>query len=136
MEDARRFAFEEPYWLAGIYDSLTIARFQTARDGTMWDRPLPKAESGSALVLVTWRGQLQASSADADRQVLRMLSEIDAVVFGGLLISDHGRHSIGLVAAVDADIGRAAALMAGVGLPGSTTSITSRRWRRGGRAQT
>lgn len=135
MEDARRFAFEEPYWLAGIYASVTVARFHTVREGTMWDQPPSDADSGSALVLVNWPAQLQAPPAGGYRQVLGMLAEVAPVVFGGLLTTDDGRHSVGLVAAVDADIGRAAALVAGAGLPGSTTSVTTLRWRRGGRAQ-
>lgn len=136
MEDARRFALEEPYWLAGVYASVTVTRIHPVREGTMWDRPPADAGSGSALVLVNWPAQHQAAPAGGDRQVLRMLAEIDLVVFGGLLTSEDGRHSVGLVAAVDADIGRAAALVAAVGLPGSTTSVTSLRWRRGGRVQT
>lgn len=133
MDDARRFAFEEPYWLAGVYASVTVTRFHTVREGTMWDRPTSDSGSGSALVLVNWPAQLRAASAGGDRQLRGRLAEIDLVVFGGLLTSEDGRHSVGLVAAVDADIGRAAALVAAVGLPGSTTSVTSLRWRRGGR---
>jgi hypothetical protein len=52
MEDARRFALEEPYWLAGVYASVTVTRIHPVREGTMWDRPPADAGSGSALVLV------------------------------------------------------------------------------------
>jgi uncharacterized protein len=133
IDDARRFALEEPYWLADIYASVTVSRFRSAEAGTMWDRPSQHAGSASSLVLVRWPGQSRSSAGGADRKLLRTLARTDALVFGGLLISDDGTQSVGLVAAVDADIGRAAAFVAALGLPGSTTSVTSLRWRRGGR---
>ncbi|HVM12935.1 MAG TPA: hypothetical protein VM287_01210 [Egibacteraceae bacterium] len=37
IDDAQRFAFEEPYWLADIYASVTVSRFRSAEAGTMWD---------------------------------------------------------------------------------------------------
>lgn len=135
MEDARRFAFEEPYWLEGVYASVNVAHFHPVREGTMWDRPPSDADTDSALVLVNWPAQVRASSGGEERQLLGMLAEMDLVVFGGLLTSDDGRHSVGLVAGVDADIGRAAALVTGVAPPRFDTSVTSQRWRRGGRAQ-
>ena len=133
---ARRFAFDEPYWLAGVYASVTVDRFHNARGGTMWDRPRPAAGTPSSLVLATWPAQPFAAYADADAQVLRMLAEVDPLVFGGLLISDDGTRSSGLVAAVDAGTEQAASIVAGVGLPNTTTSVTSCRWQRGGRNQT
>lgn len=136
LDDARRFAYEEPYWLAGVYASVTVARFHSARAGTMWDRPPPDTSSASSLVLVNWPALPRASAAGVDRHVLGRLAATDPLVFGGLLTNDDGAHSIGLAAALDADIGPAAALVAGIGLPGSTTSVTSLRWRRGGRSQT
>jgi hypothetical protein len=135
IADARRFAFEEPYWLAGVYASVTISRFRSARAGTMWDRPAHDAGSVSSVVLVSWLGQSQASAGDADRQLLGRLAETDPLVFGGLLISDDGTYSVGLVAALDVELRRAAALVAAVGLPVPVT-VTSLRWRRGGRNRT
>jgi uncharacterized protein YciI len=136
LEDARRFAFEEPYWLAGVYASVAVTRLLSARGGTMWDRPRPHAGSLSSLVLVRWPAQPLAAATGADREVLARLAESDLLVFGGLLTSDDATRSVGLVAAVDADLGPAASLVAGLGLPGPTTSVTALRWRRGGRDQT
>lgn len=99
----------------------------------MWDRPWQDAGSASSLVLVSWPEQPRASAAGADQQLVERLAKTDPLVFGGLLTSDDGTHSVGLVAAVDVELGQAAALVAGVELPGSTTSVTSIRWRRGGR---
>lgn len=136
LEDARRFAYEEPYWRAGVYASVTVSRFHSVRAGTMWDRPPQDAGSASSLVLVSWPTLPRTSAAGVDRHVLGRLAATDPLVFGGLLTSGDGTHSIGLAAALDADIGPAAALVAGIGLPGSTISVTSLRWRRGGRNQT
>lgn len=135
IQDARWFAFGDPYWLANVYASVTVTRMHTVRNGTMWDRPPPGSDSSSALVLVRWPAQRLASDAGEEQRVVTTLAEVDLMVFGGLLTSDDGSHSVGLVAAVDADIGRAAALVAGVELPGSTTSLTSLGWKRGGRPQ-
>jgi uncharacterized protein YciI len=136
IDAARRFALDEPFWLAGVYASVTVDRFHNARGGTMWDRPRPAAGAPSSLVLATWPAQPFAAYADADAQVLRMLAETDPLVFGGLLISDDGSRSAGLVAALDAGTERAASIVAGVGIPNSTTSVTSCRWQRGGHDQT
>lgn len=138
IQDARRFASEDPYRLANVYASLTVTRMCPVRDGTMWERPSPSAHPGSALLLAKWpaRPRSQAAEAGEERRMVTTLAKLDLMVFGGLLTSDDGSHSIGLVAAVDADIARAAALVAGVGLPGSTTSVTSFGWRRGGRPPT
>jgi uncharacterized protein YciI len=136
IEAARRFAFDEPYWLVGVYGSVTVDRFHNARGGTMWDRPRPPAGTPSSLVRVTWPAQPFAPTAERDAQVLRMLAELDPLVFGGLLICDDGTRSAGLVAAVDTGTERAASIVARVGLPNSTTSVTTSRWQRGGRDQT
>jgi uncharacterized protein YciI len=128
IEDAQRFAFDEPYWLAGLYASVTVTRLQPALDGTMWDRPRPAPGATSSLVLVDW------PEGPADAQVARRLAGIELLVFGGLLISDDGTRSSGLVAAVDAAPDEAGRLVASVAGPAST-SVTSCRWRRGGRNQ-
>ena len=134
-EEAQRFAFEEPYWLAGLYASVRIARFQNALAGTMWDRPRPPRGSTSSLVLVTWQPQRSALAADSDAELLRRLAETEPLVFGGLLLSDDAGSSVGLAAALDADAERAPTVVARVGLPEPTTSITADRWQRGGRDQ-
>ncbi len=133
--DARRFAFQEPYWLAEVYASVTVTRFHNARGGSMWDRPRSAGGSTSSLVLASWPAQLFAPGAATEGQVLRMLAEIDLLVFGGLLISDDGTRSTGLVAALDADTKQAASIVARIGIP-TTMSVSTHRWRRGGRDQT
>ena len=42
IEEARRFAFEEPYWLAGLYASVAVTRFHSARRGSTWEHPRPE----------------------------------------------------------------------------------------------
>jgi uncharacterized protein YciI len=131
-EDAHRFAFGEPYWRAGVYASVTVARFHNAMAGTMWDRPRPPRGSTSSLIVVTWGPQPFTPAAHGDAQMLARLAETELLVFGGLLVSDDAASSSGMAAALDADAELAAALVAHIGLP---EPITAYRWQRGGRDQ-
>ena len=135
IEEARRFAFEEPYWLAGVYASVSVTRFHNARSDSMWDHPRPESGSASSLVMVTWSIRPYSANAAPDSELLTTLAESDPVVFGGLLLSDDGSSSTGLVAAVDAGREDAAGVVAGLGIPSTTISVVSSRWQRGGRHQ-
>jgi uncharacterized protein YciI len=133
--EAQRFAFGEPYWLADVYASVTITRFQNALTGTMWDRPTPPRGSVSSLVVLTWQARPFAPAADTDAQILRRLAETDILVFGGLLVCDEAASSVGLAAAFDADADEASAIVARIILPEPTAAIMTCRWQRGGRSE-
>jgi uncharacterized protein len=135
IEEAQRFAFGEPYWLAGVYASVTITQFRNALPGTMWDRPTPPRGSVSSLVVVGWQAQPLAPAADTDAAVLRRLADTEILVFGGLLVSDEAASSVGVVAAFDADADEASAIVARIILPEPTTAIMTCRWQRGGRSE-
>jgi uncharacterized protein len=134
-KEAHRFAFDEPYSLAGVYSSVTVTRFHSALTGTMWDRPLPPPGATSSLVMVTWQAQSFAPAAEFDARMLRRLAETDSLVFGGLLISDDAATSVGLAAAFDVGVEQASTIVAGIELPEPTTRTMTCRWQRGGRDQ-
>jgi uncharacterized protein len=133
IDDARRFAVQEPYWLAGVYASVTVTRFQNALRGSMWDRPPASASLASTLVLMTWPAE-PATSAAGNGRTLTRIAEEERLVFGGLLVSEDATRSVGLVAALDVDVAEADSIMATVGLPETATETVSHRWRRGGRS--
>jgi uncharacterized protein len=134
LDEARGFAFQEPFSRAGLYASVSVTRFQNALDATMWDRPLPPPGWTSTLVLVTWStGQPMAVMERAG--TTWAMAELDRLVFGGLLISQDAATCTGLVAALDLAAQDAASLLAGVGPSGTVRSTVTHRWQRGGRNQ-
>ncbi|MEV6412716.1 YciI family protein [Kribbella sp. NPDC051718] len=120
---AERFAYEEPYWVAGYYQPLTIARAVVLVDR--------RDDAPRALVTAEWEPVELAELAPS-------LLEDDRLSFVALLVEDDGSRSVGIVAAVTgapveaADVIRPAADRLTGGAP---MSITARRWQRGGRSQ-
>lgn len=125
---SRRFADAEPYQRAGLFASTSIDRFVNLLGCTMWDRPRAPHVERSALVLTRW----PAVSTD-DR--LAQAVNPDDWAFLGLLVTDDGTASTGLVGAVDADATGAErafrALLAALHQP--HVPIELHRWERGGR---
>ncbi len=136
VDEARRFAAEEPYRLAGLYGSVTITRLLNTLDGTMWDRPPAAVETSSALVLATWPAEPRASHGPGRGwTTLARIREQTSLVFGGLLVSDDASTSAGAVLAVDADLVEADRIAATVFADRGGTSVLTQRWRRGGRPE-
>lgn len=133
-DGAQRFAFDEPYWREGLYRTVSVTRFHNALAGTMWDGRRPARGSTSSLVVANWPQRAFAPDAAVDARVLRQLAAAEALVFGGLLISDDGTSSVGLAAAFDLSPERASSLVEALGLPELTT-FTACCWQRGGRDQ-
>lgn len=132
IDEARQLAFQEPYWLEGLYASVTVTRMQSALDGSMWDRPPASTGRPSTLVLMSWPAEPCTPAARSTR-TLTMLAEQELLVFGGLLVSEDATQSVGLAAALDVDMVEAERVMATGGLPETATSTVRYRWRRGGR---
>jgi uncharacterized protein YciI len=135
IEQARLFAFHEPYWLAGVYASVTVTRFQNALGGSMWDRPPAATGIASTLVLATWPAMPYSSADVGIGEALRRIAAQEPLVFGGVLVTEHATHSVGAVAAFDVDQAAAGAIMLTVGLPETDMATVSHRWQRGGRDQ-
>lgn len=132
---AWRFAFEEPYYRAGLYEEVMVWPFAALVDGTMWDRPTPSADQPATFVLATWpeagfgphiAGELRNAFADAEGA---------RSVFAGALLSDDSTKMRGVAAAVDLGPAEAEDLVrtAITGVPGSPITVGRHRWRRGGR---
>jgi uncharacterized protein YciI len=134
IQDARRFAFLEPYWLAGVYASVSVTGFQNALDGSMWDRPPTAAVQASTLVLTSWLANPGIEVAAEGGRTLTLIAGQEPLVFGGLLVSEDGMGTVGLVAALDVDVVEAKSVIATLALPEAATTV-SYRWRRGGRHQ-
>jgi uncharacterized protein YciI len=121
---AERFAYEEPYWLAGYYQPLTVVRAVVLVD-RIEDRP-------RCLVTAEW-----APARLADN--LASLAEgLPGLGFLAVLVDDDVADSVGLVAALTVVPAEAAEVVRPIAdrLNGSAAlKITARRWQRGGRSQ-
>jgi uncharacterized protein len=133
LHDARRFAFEEPYWLAGLYASVMVTRFESALGRTMWDRPQASAGEPSTLVLVTWDAEPGTATVPGCDDKLSTIGRLERLVFGGLLVDEAAAQCVGLVAALDVDMMAAGELIAALPMP--QTSMVKTRWCRGGRGE-
>ncbi|MEI8410529.1 MULTISPECIES: YciI family protein [unclassified Kribbella] len=111
-EDAvLRFAFEEPYYRAGAFESVELYRFHNRAGRTMWDFTNAVAEFNRYLVITT-----DASAATPSEHF---------IVYGDLLTLD-GQTPVGQAALLEAPTLEAAATL----LPGSPQAHP---WEYGGR---
>lgn len=132
---ARRFAFEEPYYRAGLYEAVTVLPYAPLVEGTMWDRPSPRADQQATFVLATW---IEAASGRDSAIELRDAftgAGRDRWVFAGALLSEDSTAVRGVAAAVDLEPAEADELVrTAIGhAPGSPIGVERHRWRRGGR---
>jgi uncharacterized protein YciI len=116
---AQRFATEEPFASAGLYDDVSVTRLVTCLTESMFDRPYAGGSAGvSSLVTARW------SAPGAGHWA-----------FLGLLGSDDLTLAHGLVGAVDLDPNGAAvagrSLLLALDVGGA--ELTTSRWQRGGR---
>jgi uncharacterized protein YciI len=98
---ARAFAFDEPYYQAGVYQDVLLRRWRNTLARTMWDFPGGRAGGNRYLVLGLGTGQ----GADLD-----VPQDRDEVIAYGPLLSDDGTSWLGtaaLVRAADPDAARA-----------------------------
>lgn len=121
---AERFAYEEPYWLAGYYEPLTVVRAVVLLDRTE-DRP-------RSLVTAEWA---PAPFADSPATLVEGLTELS---FLAVLVDDDVAASVGLVAALSVVPAEATELVRPIAdrlNSSAAMKITARRWQRGGRSQ-
>jgi len=132
---ARRFAFEEPYYRAGLYEEITVLPFAPLVEGTMWDRPALGADQPATFVLATWTEA--AFGRDMAIELRNAFTGTDRArwVFAGALLSDDSAKASGVAAAVDLGPSEAEELMrkAIARVPGSPINVDRHCWRRGGR---
>jgi uncharacterized protein YciI len=135
LQQARRFAADEPYARAGWYARVFVVPLRECVEGTMWDRPAPGPEVVSSFLLAVWE------PVAFERRLLdRLRGELGRAghppwLFGGLVTSEDLSEVTGLAAAVDlapSEAGRQiTALLAQMPVP--QAAIEAQRWMRGGR---
>jgi len=85
LDEARQSASQEPYWLGGLYASVTVTRMQSALDGSVRDRSPASTGRTSTLVLTTWPAEPCTPVARCGRGVLPLL-----LVYGGFAAATDG----------------------------------------------
>jgi len=98
---ARAFAFDEPYYQAGVFRDVLLRRWSNTLGHTMWDFPGGSTGGNRYLVLGLGAGQADDVNMPSDH--------MDLIAYGPLL-SDDGSHGLGalaLVRAPDAHVARA-----------------------------
>ncbi|MFI5708197.1 YciI family protein [Kribbella sp. NPDC051620] len=120
---AERFAYEEPYWLAGYYEPLTVVRAVVLLDRTE-DRP-------RSLVTAEWEPVPLT-------EVAASLLADDELSFVAILVDDESTTSVGLLAALTTEPAKADDRIHHIAAhlnARSPMTVTARRWQRGGRSQ-
>lgn len=130
---AERFAAEEPYQMAGLYQQVTIVRAVILLDRGPAAGP-PTCDAPNALI--TGRYPPEPRNASGTSEQLLGVDPDSRVRFVAVLTDDDQSCTTGIVAVVSALPGDAlgiAQAFAGQ-LPGEPAALTAQRWRRGGRA--
>lgn len=116
-EAARKFAYEEPYYLAGVFESVLLCRFRNILGRTMWE--FTDAVEGYNRYLVITMDDAEPAPVTSKH----------VIVYGELLDLD-GTTRLGWAATVEAPDEAAAATL----VPASGTGRTEvHHWRFGGR---
>jgi uncharacterized protein YciI len=130
--NAEHFAFNEPYWLAGLYHDVSIARVAVLLNGTTSIQRIPE----QPCILLT--GQCRPSTCDADDLEDELdPDDDDRLKFFGLLVNDDQSQTNGVVAIVQDIPAIAIQLVQPVAdrLANMNVALAAQRWRLGGRSQ-
>jgi uncharacterized protein YciI len=131
---ARRFAFEEPFARAGLYSAVTVTPWCNALGGTMWDRPPASPDTVSTIVIAGWPERVcEPDERNAFWRAVTKPIAGEAFVFGGLLLGEGDRDTVGLVFALDLGLPETERLVGTLDCVPASTSTVSQRWSRGGR---
>ncbi|AWS40330.1 YciI family protein [Streptosporangium sp. 'caverna'] len=106
-EAARTFAYEEPYYRAGAFESVLLCRFRNVLGRTMWD--FTEAVDGYSRFLVIVMGESDLAPVTSKHMI----------VYGELLAPD-GEARLGWAATVEAPDRETAATLLPVGGDGHT----------------
>ncbi|WP_405749278.1 YciI family protein [Streptomyces sp. NBC_00012] len=124
---AERFATEEPYWRAGLYQDFT------AVPAVVLLRREPAADAPYTLITAQWPPHAR-TPGDAEQRLLG--AEPDGrLSFVAVLVDDDHDSTTGVVAAVRSLPDEAQSLVQELAdrLAGGPTPLTAQRWQRGGR---
>jgi hypothetical protein len=136
LQEAHRFATEEPYARSGWYAQVSVVPLRECVEGTMWDRPAPGPEVVSSFLIAAWEPvAFECQLLDCARSELGRAGD-RPWLFGGLITSEDLSEVSGLVAAIDLAPAEAerqiTALLAQTSVP--QAAIEAQRWMRGGRS--
>jgi uncharacterized protein len=131
---AYRFAYDEPFQRAGVFADLSVTRFVSCGNRTMYDDRPVAAPPASTLVLARW-DPTPMTPALLDGLADAADHGPDAWVFLGLLLSDDGSGCVGAAGALDLTEDRAvAAFGAALAATGrESVAVVGWAWQRGGR---
>jgi uncharacterized protein YciI len=129
---AERFATEEPYWQAGLYRDITIARAVVLHHREP-AKGLPAADAPHALVTGQWSPQPCLDRGPGLR--LPAAGPDSRVSFVAVLVNDDQSCTTGIVVVVRAVPDEAASTVQPLAdqLGGGPVALTAQRWTRGGR---
>jgi uncharacterized protein YciI len=144
LPDARAaqvFAFQEPFYQAGVYDQVLVRRWRNALGRTMWDHPAEPGDDRRFLVIGRGNPDMEADRQAVEAAQRRWFGERghrDGIILRGPLLADDGIGWMGsalLVQLVD----RAAVEAMLAGAPyvraGLYASVEVHDWQFGGRPQ-
>jgi len=136
-EAARAFAFEEPYFRAGVYADVLVRRWRNALGGTMWDFEGGSADGGRFLVIGHGKPGASAARNRLLEEHRRYVSGYDhRCIARGPLLSDDGNEWVGAVMLVESpDRAAVEAMLADepYSQAGLYASVEIHPWRFGGR---
>jgi uncharacterized protein YciI len=103
-EEARAFAFEEPYYTAGVFREVMVRRWRNLLGGTMWENAVDGLDSDRFLVIGHGVSGVDAASDGLPATHSDLAAEHpygDHRVVFGPLVSDDGSMWLGNVLAVE-----------------------------------
>ncbi|MFI2431384.1 YciI family protein [Streptomyces sp. NPDC018693] len=120
-ESAERFATEEPFWRAGLYESFTATRAEVLLNRGR----TPADDTPLSLVTARWSPRPRPGAFDLDGRL----------TFAAVLADDARRHTTGIVTVVAAlpDEARKLTQPLADHLAGASAVLTGQRWCHGGR---
>lgn len=133
---AYRFAYGEPFQRAGVFADLSVTRFVSCGNRTMYDGSPVRRPVASALVVARWRAEPMSAGLLQGFAAAAREAAGDDWVFLGMLLSDDGASCLGAAGAVDLDEERAAAAFEAVLTAtghASAAVVVVTAWQRGGR---
>ena len=130
---AERFAAEEPYRRAGLYQQITIVRAVVLLHRVPAEGPLTSAAPNA---LITGRWPPEPRNASGTGRQLAGVNPDSRVSFVAVLVDDDQSRTTGIVAVASAVPDEAPRLIQAFAgqLTGEPVALTAQRWRRGGRS--
>lgn len=103
-EAARMFAFEEPYYRAGVYEDVLVRRWRNELGCTMWEFPASATKDPRFLIIGHGRPAASAAAVALLGEHRRYLDDGhgERLIAYGPLLSDDGTEWVGLAMLVQA----------------------------------